>query len=92
MSRKPEPTVVFDTDNPEWTNEDFARAKAPADLPPAALRQFPNTRRGPQKAPTKRPISLRLSAEVLDHFRASGPGWQTRIDQALKAAIARKLT
>lgn len=33
--------------------------------------------------------TLRLSPEVLKHFRASGPGWQTRIDQALKRLVAR---
>lgn len=44
-------------------------------------------RRGPQKAPTKRLVSLRLSPEVLEHFKASGPGWQTRIDEALREAV-----
>jgi uncharacterized protein (DUF4415 family) len=43
--------------------------------------------RGPQKSPTKVPVSLRLSPEVVDHFKATGDGWQTRIDDALKAAI-----
>jgi uncharacterized protein (DUF4415 family) len=33
--------------------------------------------------------TLRLSAEVLEHFRAGGPGWQTRIDQALRRVVAR---
>ena len=40
--------------------------------------------RGPQKAPTKEQITLRLSREVVEIFRASGSGWQTRIDAALK--------
>jgi uncharacterized protein (DUF4415 family) len=43
--------------------------------------------RGPQKAPTKRLISLRLSQEVLDHYRSLGPGWQARMDEALKKTI-----
>jgi uncharacterized protein (DUF4415 family) len=33
--------------------------------------------------------TLRLSPEVLEHFRAGGPGWQTRIDQALRRVVAR---
>lgn len=37
--------------------------------------------------------SLRLSPEVLEHFRATGPGWQARIDETLlrhvRAAKAR---
>lgn len=45
-------------------------------------------RRGPQKWPTKIPLSLRLSPEVVKHFRAKGRGWQTRIDEALKKIVA----
>ncbi len=33
--------------------------------------------------------TLRLSPDVLEHFRAGGPGWQTRIDQALKRIVSR---
>jgi uncharacterized protein (DUF4415 family) len=40
--------------------------------------------RGPQVAPTKERTTIRLSRDVLDRFRASGPGWQTRIDAALR--------
>lgn len=32
----------------------------------------------------KQQVTLRLSKEVLDFFKAGGPGWQTRIDQALR--------
>lgn len=40
--------------------------------------------RGPQKAPTKEQISIRLSREVLEGFRAFGDGWQSKIDIALQ--------
>jgi len=43
--------------------------------------------RGPQKAPTKTLLSMRYSTEVLAYFRATGPGWQTRMDEALKQWI-----
>jgi uncharacterized protein (DUF4415 family) len=46
-------------------------------------------KRGPQKAPTKKLVSLRLSPEVIEHFKAGGRGWQTRIDGALREAIRR---
>lgn len=85
---------VFDEDNPEWTKVDFAKAtKFPEgvrlkDLKPAELdRLLP--KRGPQKAPTKVPVSIRLSPEVVKHFKAKGPGWQSRIDAALRK-IAKK--
>jgi uncharacterized protein (DUF4415 family) len=32
--------------------------------------------------------SLRLSKEVIDHFRATGPGWQARIDAVLRRHVA----
>ena len=79
------PRVVFDDDNPEWTEKDFARARPASDLPPHILAAFPKTR-GAGKAPKKVPVSIRLSPEVLDHFKASGPGWQSRIDEALRKA------
>lgn len=44
-------------------------------------------RRGAQKAPRKIPLSLRLSPEVVRHFRAKGRGWQTRIDEALRKLV-----
>lgn len=45
----------------------------------------PTLRRGrPPAAVTKERITIRLSREVLEPFRASGDGWQTRVDAALK--------
>jgi uncharacterized protein (DUF4415 family) len=41
-------------------------------------------KRGPQKAPTKELISVRLSPDVLSALRATGEGWQTLIDETLR--------
>lgn len=80
MSRK----VVVDDDNPEWTEKDFRDARPPHEVLPAhILAAFPRTR-GPQKAATKVPVSIRLSPEVVTYFKAGGPGWQSRIDEALR--------
>lgn len=58
-----------DLSTPEW-REKFAKAKL---------------RRGrPQAASPKISTTIRLSPEVLDHFKAGGPGWQSRIDEALR--------
>ena len=43
--------------------------------------------RGPQKAPTKVQLSLRLAPEVVAYFKAAGPGWQTRMAEVLAAHI-----
>lgn len=76
--------IAADPDNPEWTAGDFKRAKPFAEVFPdlAASRRA----RGPQKEPTKIAVSLRLSPEVVERFKADGPGWQTRMDEALKKA------
>jgi uncharacterized protein (DUF4415 family) len=43
--------------------------------------------RGPQKSPTKERITIRFSHEVVDHFRAGGKGWQSRMDDVLREWI-----
>jgi uncharacterized protein (DUF4415 family) len=40
----------------------------------------------PRRAAPKEAISLRLDPDVLQHFRAGGPGWQSRINAALRKA------
>jgi uncharacterized protein (DUF4415 family) len=40
--------------------------------------------RGPNRAPTKERVTLRLSPEVTQFFRNGGKGWQTRMDNALR--------
>jgi uncharacterized protein (DUF4415 family) len=42
--------------------------------------------RGPQRKPTKIAVSLRLTREVVERFMAGGPGWQSRMGEALKKA------
>ncbi|MEO6946333.1 MAG: BrnA antitoxin family protein [Nitrobacter sp.] len=86
MPRKPK-EPVFDDDNPEWTKADFARARPPEEvLPPEILAQF-KSHRGLQKTPTKIAVSIRLSRDVVNHFKAKGPGWQSRIDDALRKIV-----
>jgi uncharacterized protein (DUF4415 family) len=45
--------------------------------------------RGPQRSPTKQAVSIRYSPEVLDYFKSTGAGWQTRIDEALREWVAK---
>lgn len=40
----------------------------------------------PSTGKARTPVTLRLDADVLEKFRATGPGWQTRINEALRAA------
>jgi len=41
-------------------------------------------RRGRPPGSAKRQVSLRLDQVVIDHFRAGGPGWQSRLNEALR--------
>ena len=45
--------------------------------------------RGPQKAPTKLRVSLRLSRDVAHTCRATGDGWQTHVPDALREVVAK---
>ena len=91
MPRKVKQPVI-DDDNPEWTKADFAAAtKFPGgvrlkDLRPSDLARI-RGKRGPQKVPTKIPVSIRLSPEVVKHFKEKGPGWQSKIDDALRKIV-----
>ena len=41
----------------------------------------------PKGSGSKEQVTLRLDREILDHFRAGGPGWQTRLNDTLRAMI-----
>jgi uncharacterized protein (DUF4415 family) len=55
------------------------------DLAATLLKRRPG-QRGPQKAPPKAQITLRLDPDLIDHFKAGGSGWQTRINDTLRKA------
>jgi uncharacterized protein (DUF4415 family) len=85
---------------PEWTDEDFARADlyhgdnlieagkgGPDPRVAQAIRQ---TAGRPRLANPKQAIKLRLDPDVIAHFRETGPGWQTRINEVLRKAAKLK--
>jgi uncharacterized protein (DUF4415 family) len=77
-------TWVDPDDAPELTDEHFLRADV--------YEGRKLVRRGRGRPPLDRPkeaVKLRLSADVLEHFRAGGPGWQTRINRTLERSVAR---
>ena len=77
--------IAADADNPEITDAQAAQARPFAEAFPelaASLRRS----RGPQKAPTKQLVSLRVDSETVEAFKATGPGWQTRMNDVLRTA------
>ena len=69
-----------------------AAARADPDAVPVTDAEWaqvkPMVRRGrPLGSGTKTQVTLRLDVEVVEKFRASGDGWQTRINEALKSWV-----
>jgi len=75
------------------------RKRRPSDPRAAAEAAFKEATTKPLEAPAPKPkpvvpnakelVSLRIDRDVLDHFQEDGPGWQDRINDALRKA-ARK--
>ena len=83
MSKKPNPELI-DKENPEWTDEMFKQSVRFSGLPESLQAKL---RGRPKAEVTKERITIRLSHEVVEHFKSSGEGWQTRIDSALRQFI-----
>jgi uncharacterized protein (DUF4415 family) len=81
--------IAADPDTFEWTDEEFAQARPASEVMPPELYQALIERRvrGPQKAPTKEMISVRLDRDLVERLRATGPGWQARINDTLRKAV-----
>jgi uncharacterized protein (DUF4415 family) len=75
---------------PELTDDDFARGTWSIGGKPVSEAEGAETLAGairpgrPRSQNPKLAVNIRLSPDVVAAFRASGPGWQTRIDQALR--------
>jgi uncharacterized protein (DUF4415 family) len=84
MSKKPSKYGTPDAENPEWTPEKFARAKRMSEMPEEFQRAFSRKGRGPQKSPTKEQVTMRLSPDVMEAVRKTGPRWQVRVNEVLR--------
>jgi uncharacterized protein (DUF4415 family) len=80
MNKRLNPESI-DDENPEWTEADVNRAVSFTGLPESLQAKL---RGRPKAAVTKERITIRLSQDVVERFRSSGDGWQTRVDAALK--------
>lgn len=83
--------AAADRDAPEATNDQLALARPFVDaFPELAARMKDGIERRPAGRPrsarAKVAVSLRLDGDVLEKFRSTGPGWQTRINEALRKA------
>ena len=84
------PPAGNDPDRPEWTDETFDVAEYAIGgkvIRPAAGYLGPNgivRGRPPSRNRAKQQATLRLDPDIIERFRADGPGWQSRINAALR--------
>lgn len=77
-----------DPDNPPLTDADWGDMRPAEEIMPDVVRRA-RGQRGPGRKPAKVQVALRLDAEVVEAWRETGTGWQTRMGDALKRAIGR---
>jgi uncharacterized protein (DUF4415 family) len=94
MSKKPEkpPHILQqewdEADIPEWTEEDFARARPFKEVFPEQFKAWKRMGRPPVAAP-KIHIGFRLAADVVEGIRATGKGYNARVEKVLRDALAK---
>jgi uncharacterized protein (DUF4415 family) len=84
--KKKLPLTNDDGEVRELTAEDLSTFKSAQEVLPISLQNKLGVR-GPQKSPKKIATTIRLSPDVLETFKATGDGWQTRIDTSLRQFI-----
>lgn len=80
--------IASDPDAPEASDEQLAQAKPFGEVFPAladAMRK--NVGGRPKSQNPKVAVSLRLDQEIVARFKKTGPGWQTRMNDALREAV-----
>lgn len=79
--------IASDPDAPEATDEQLAQARPFADAFPVLAEAMRNNMGGRPKAENpKVAVSIRLDRDVVERFKATGAGWQSRINAALREA------
>jgi len=81
------PLIDADGEVRELSAAELAEFKPAAETLPPSLMKKLGVRGRPKAAVTKERISIRLSREVVETFRATGEGWQTRMDEALREYV-----
>ncbi|MGA2902611.1 MAG: BrnA antitoxin family protein [Candidatus Korobacteraceae bacterium] len=76
-----------EVDSPPLTDRELANMRPLREAFPDLAEYSVKRRRGqrgPQKSPTKEPVTIRVDPDVLARYKASGPGWQSRMNDALR--------
>lgn len=83
---------IIDNENPEWTQADIDNALAfqqmPEQLQSLVLQSQAKKRGRPLSQNKKVSVTIRYSSNVIDAFKATGKGWQSRMNKVLEDYIA----
>ncbi|MGH8529973.1 MAG: BrnA antitoxin family protein [Nevskiales bacterium] len=91
MKRKHDPERAG-PDNPTWTKDTFRQARPAREVLPklfgnATAAKMLKPRGRPKSGNARIAISLRVPRETLSRWKATGPGWQTRMAETLKKVV-----
>lgn len=75
-----------EVDSPELTDEQMATARPFAEAYPDLAESIKRSRGRPPVETPRQQISIRLEPEVIAKFKATGKGWQSRVNEVLKRA------
>ena len=92
MKRKKRNPDRAGRDNPVWTKDTFKRARPAREVLSelygrATAEEMLRPRGRPKTGSARVAISLRLPRETLARWKATGPGWQTRMAEKLRKAV-----
>ena len=74
---------IPDIENPEWTEDDFKKARPASEILPQLVRIQDEQRNLPAI-----PVSIRLSPEIVAYFKSQGKGWQSKVNEVLREYVA----
>jgi uncharacterized protein (DUF4415 family) len=80
--------MTEDDDNPEWTKEDFVQARPFKEVFPAQHQAWKNPGGRPRAERPKVHVGFRLAADVVEGIKATGKGYNARVEQVLREALA----
>jgi uncharacterized protein (DUF4415 family) len=78
--------IASDADAAEATDGELAQAKSFAEVFPDMMEAIRRGRGRPAVANPRKQISLRLDGDVIERFKSTGKGWQSRVNEALRKA------
>jgi uncharacterized protein (DUF4415 family) len=90
MASKQSKRIVPDDDIPEMTGGDFAAAKSLKAEMPDVVEAMKRGRGRPKVENPKARVSLRLDPKIVAAYKATGEGWQSRINEILARALPRQ--